>query len=423
MATGFDAVRQARVRSVGAAFLRRRPLIVAPAIALMLAVLWRSGFSGVRLAAVACVTGTMLAFFTIEAQLMRRMALSPRWLLVSLVITAAGISAGCALTGTWQSPILPLLFAPVVIAFAAFGRGRTSAGMLAYLVVLLGGLALLSRVDPWPPVAMPYRGVLTCAATVVSLLLLEVGVGSLTSAYADTAAQLDRMRTAVVEESRLRARDLEAVGAKVAHDVKNPLASIKGLVQLAQRNPSHDKNGRRLKVVLGEVARIEQTLADYLSMSRPIDDLELADTDVGRVLRDVAAAQEARARERGVQLEVRAPSLHAVVDDRRLRDALLNLSSNAIESTGAGGTVALALRAHDEVLRIEVRDTGRGMTPDELERVGTPFYTTRAGGTGLGVALARTAIVQHGGSLSYESEPERGTRAVVQLPLAGGGAA
>lgn len=109
-------------------------------------------------------------------------------------------------------------------------------------------------------------------------------------------------------------------------------------------------------------------------------------------------------------------------DPRRLTEALLNLVANAIEATPPGGEVVVEVRPAGDQAEIVVRDTGRGMPADTLKRIGTPFFTTRDDGTGLGVVLARSVIAQHGGSLRYESEPGRGTRVKVTLPRATRGA-
>jgi signal transduction histidine kinase len=103
-------------------------------------------------------------------------------------------------------------------------------------------------------------------------------------------------------------------------------------------------------------------------------------------------------------------------DPRRLKEALLNLVANAIEATPPGGEVVVEVRPDGDATEIVVRDTGRGMPAETLTRIGTPFFTTRDDGTGLGVVLARSVIAQHGGSLRYESEPGKGTRVKVTLP-------
>ena len=124
----------------------------------------------------------------------------------------------------------------------------------------------------------------------------------------------------------------------------------------------------------------------------------------------------ARADEARVRLYAQGDATLAA-DPRRLKEALINLVANAIEATPAGGEVAVEVWRADEEVEIVVRDTGRGMAAETLRRIGTPFFTTRDDGTGLGVVLARSVIAQHGGSLRYESEPGKGTRVSVTLPL------
>jgi len=104
-------------------------------------------------------------------------------------------------------------------------------------------------------------------------------------------------------------------------------------------------------------------------------------------------------------------------DPRRLKEALINLVANAVQATPRGGSVEIVINRRDSMVEVAVRDSGRGMPPDVLQKVGTPFFTTRQEGTGLGVALARAAFVQHGGALEYSSAEGHGTTATGTLPV------
>ncbi len=103
-------------------------------------------------------------------------------------------------------------------------------------------------------------------------------------------------------------------------------------------------------------------------------------------------------------------------DGRRLEEAVLNLAANALEATPRGGSVCLEVERAGAQRVLRVRDTGKGMTQAVMEKLGTPFFTTRAEGNGLGVVLARTVITQHGGKLEFTSTPGAGTIATVLLP-------
>ncbi|MCA9517756.1 MAG: ATP-binding protein, partial [Myxococcales bacterium] len=145
-------------------------------------------------------------------------------------------------------------------------------------------------------------------------------------------------------------------------------------------------------------------------------------------LDDVREVLSARAETSGVALVATFEPLPLHGDARRLKEALINLTGNAIEATPPGGAVTLSCRRPTSALActgpgdgtagavITVTDTGRGMDADALERVGTPFFTTRDGGTGLGVHLARGVVAQHGGTLSFDSAPGAGTTVTIVLP-------
>ncbi|MBK7073112.1 MAG: sensor histidine kinase [Myxococcales bacterium] len=214
---------------------------------------------------------------------------------------------------------------------------------------------------------------------------------------------------------------LQSVGAKVAHELKNPLASVKGLAQLLARNAGDPRTRERLDVVQSEIARMETILGEYLSFSRPLEDLKPEPIALDGVVRDAAAVVAGRAEHHGLALEVDTAPVTLVADARRLKEALLNLLANAIEATPSGGAIRVRTRKDaDGSGVIEVIDTGRGIKPDELARLGTSFFTTRDGGTGLGVVLASTVVAQHGGTIRYDSTPGRGTTVTVRLPTAPG---
>ncbi|HEY6002652.1 MAG TPA: ATP-binding protein [Anaeromyxobacter sp.] len=210
-------------------------------------------------------------------------------------------------------------------------------------------------------------------------------------------------------------RDLEPMGVKVAHELKNPLAAVKALVQLGLRNPAEGPSHDRLALLEREVTRMQEILRSYLSSGRPLEEMAPSHVDLGRLVSDTLRLLSARADAEGVRLSSRGDAL-VEGDPRRLEEALLNLVANAIEATPPGGEVVVEVLPAGDRTEIRVRDTGRGIPPETLRRLGTPFFTTRAEGTGLGVALARSVLALHGGSLRYESEPGKGTTVTARLP-------
>jgi signal transduction histidine kinase len=239
-----------------------------------------------------------------------------------------------------------------------------------------------------------------------NLYMLHLLVGKLSVVANRAGESISCLREERLEDAEARLHRLQSVGAKVAHELKNPLASIKGLCQLVARTPEGERTQERLAVVASEISRMETILAEYLSFSRPLEDIVPEPIDLATLSRDVLDVLDGRAQQAGVALSMEGKAAPVHGDPRRLKEALINLVANAIEATPSGGTVAL-----------KIRDSGRGIKPEELERLGTSFYTTRPDGTGLGVVLAQGVITQHGGSLAYVSTVGKGTTATITLPL------
>jgi two-component system sporulation sensor kinase B len=208
-----------------------------------------------------------------------------------------------------------------------------------------------------------------------------------------------------------------SIAASLVHELRNPLAAVKGLLELIRRGDHDERTRGRLDVVLAEVARMEDMLRSRTAPPAP------AMVDTGALVDDVIAVIEARAMAAGVTVHRTGAGAGAAVagDRQQLKAALLNLVGNAIEATAPGGRVVITTVATGGEVAIEIADTGRGLAPDDLARLGTPFFTRRPGGTGLGVLLARATVTQHGGSLTYRSTPGMGTTARIVLaeaPLA-----
>ncbi len=209
--------------------------------------------------------------------------------------------------------------------------------------------------------------------------------------------------------------DLDHMGVKAAHELKNAIAGVKALVQVGLRNPAETASHQRLIVVEREVERMQEILKSSLSSARPLAEARPARVDLGPLVSDVLRVLSGRADEAGVRLLSQGDAT-VQADRRRLEEALLNLVANGIEATPPGGEVVIEVRRAADEIEIVVSDTGRGMPPEALRRLGTPFFTTRAEGTGLGVVLARSVIALHGGSLRYDSEPGKGTTVRATLP-------
>lgn len=411
---------ESRVRVVATEFLRARPLVVAPLFGVAVVAFVAGGARREQIVAVSVVGTIALAVFSWERAIGRTRVVTARFLERSLLATMIAIGCVSTATGAFASPFLPMLFAPVGVGFAAFGRGRTASKLLGLLVFLVVALALATPSVTALVVPEPSRGIVLGAATIDAAVLLYFGVASLSAAHARAADQLATAGDEMARAAAARARSFEMLGAKVAHEVKNPLAAIRAIVEVMLES-ADERGAKRLSVAAGEVARIEALLDAYGSHEHPLDAIRREPTDVPSLVEALGAVLEARAERREVSLVVSARSPATgdsmfALDRDRVKEALLNLLLNALDAAPAGGTVSLSC-SHSASAEIvfEVSDDGPGMDEETLARIGTAFFTKRAGGTGLGVLLARRIAEQHGGGLDYRSAPGRGTTASLRL--------
>ena len=232
-------------------------------------------------------------------------------------------------------------------------------------------------------------------------------------------------------EALMRAEQLAAVGrisAQVAHEVRNPLSSIGLNVELLQdafaqatfTAPAEARETRELlAAVTREVDRLTGVTEQYLRMARP-PPTRLEPTDVTEVLASVLDFSREELERAGVEVvrELPADTPRALADEGQLRQVFLNLLRNAREAMLGGGRLTIATRAQAGEVEVALGDTGRGMTEAVRERIFEPFFSTKEDGTGLGLAVCQQILKSHGGALSCESEPGRGTTFFVRLPRA-----
>ncbi len=203
-----------------------------------------------------------------------------------------------------------------------------------------------------------------------------------------------------------RTRALERLVSALAHEVKNPLGAIRLTVETLREGARDARDREAFDVVTSEVERLA-LLVDQLRMLSGPQRFAPAPTDAGKTLDDVLALLRRTFEHRGLHVEKTGEAPPALVDPRALKQALLNLLLNAIEASPRGGTVHVALAAGERV-RISVSDEGPGVPAEVRARLFQPFTTTKEGGTGLGLALARRVAKEHGGSLDLVASPLRG---------------
>ena len=324
-----------------------------------------------------------------------------------LLVTGAVTMAAVAIKlpdPPWLRQIVFALFLFGFIALAALSR--SVAGLLDGPLAAAGG---------WS--SPEYVGIALLASAFAMAGVYGIGC-VMTRGYERAALELAERREEVCSENEERTRALEGMAARLAHEVKNPLAAIRALSTHMARNATDVKTAERLAIVAGEADRLQSIVEGFLSFSRGLDDLNLAPVKPHEVARELAVLLETRAAEAGVVLDVSGDaSLVLDADTRKLRQALLNVVLNAIQASPREATVRVTVSAEREGARITVQDNGVGMTPEVLDRIRKPYFTTKEGGTGLGVAVARGLVEQHGGRLEFKSVTGKGTTVIMTLPM------
>lgn len=392
---------------VGSQFLALRPRVVGVALPLLVTAVALSGAARAQLVAVACWASLILAAFVWEARRAARAPLGALWLHRSLLLTTLALTGTCWLTGGAVSPVLPLLFAPVVAQTAAFGASREA--RRAMVATLASVLVLAFLPQPWPELALPTRRVAILVTVGVSLVLVWSAVTTLVDAHAHAARAVRAERDLALIASRDRIRTLETLGGQLAHELKNPLAAVSALAQLLEKRASDERDVERWSTLRGELERLAGTVQGHARFARPLDLAQRQDDDLAEVARAAARLLAGKADARGVALVVTTTPTPLAVDRARLVDALTSLLDNALDATAPEGEVRLHVASDAHATRLTITDGGPGLDPFELARVGTPYYTTKPEGNGLGVALARNVVEAHAGRLVLESEPGAGT--------------
>lgn len=245
---------------------------------------------------------------------------------------------------------------------------------------------------------------------------------SLAAVAAYARRRTDRMARRVQQAERLA--ELGTLTGGLAHEIKNPLSTVQLNLQLLREDldPSAAAHGRifhRLDTVQRETARLRDILDDFLRYAGKLE-LTLSDVDLNDLLADLVDFFLPQAQVQRVQLRLRRfeGPLIARVDPRLLKQAVLNLMINALQAmTGMdGGELILSLSRRTGEALIEVIDTGKGITPENQQRIFQAYYSTRPGGSGLGLAMTRRIIQEHGGRLEVRSEAGKGSDFMIYLP-------
>jgi signal transduction histidine kinase len=417
LAQSLDQVREARIAFSWRGFVAERRFVVLPIAALVMILTffdpapWRGPLMLIAFSGFAAIT-----LHDARRRKYRDLRLDVPILMQILAIEA---------TGGLDSPLLGLT---ATLACLVGGQARHT-GLMVLQIGLIWTAAILQALG-WPPSLVPaaFGGtahghtpalVLTTAfgQTVASMLAYWIG-RKLREGYDHSLAETVRARDEILALSAAHARELQAVSGEISHELKNPLATVRGLVELMAMGSPTPHDAERLAVLQREVVRIQSSVEELLNLARPLSPLALAPVDLAPLCEEVCALHEGLAGAVGVVLRLEPRPVAVRADYRKLKQILINLVQNAIEASPAGGPVTVSSRDDGDRAAIVVTDGGHGVDGALAPRIFEPGVTSKGQGAGLGLTIARSLARQHGGDVTLKARAPHGCEAVVFIPKA-----
>jgi two-component system sensor histidine kinase HydH len=316
-----------------------------------------------------------------------------------------------------------LYYFPIILAAFRGGRAGGALAALAVIALYVPHAFGLIGFDPGTTV----EKVLEMALYLGIGLLAGTLVGRINAARDHLRRTADELQQALdektaMEEELVRSARLAAVGrlsAGLAHEIRNPLASIRGSAEvLSDDFPDDHPKSRMMRILLDETGRLNQVLTRFLTFARS-EPGERAPFDLAAEARTVAELMAQRPDSAPVRVaSPDAPAL-AVGNREQIRQVLLNLALNGVEAAGVSGHVDMTLERADGAWLCRVRDDGPGFSDEARANFGTPFFSTRNGGTGLGLATSLRLVEGMGGTLEVARDGRAGGCVLLTLPAAG----
>ena len=323
-----------------------------------------------------------------------------------------------------------LYYIPIILAAFVHGsRGGIGAALFVTLLYLPhafmtqhGGMHHDPATDPQKVLEIVlYNVVGLVAGLLVDRERAEKEMHRLTAQQLSGAlSDMARLEAELIRKERMLLLGQMASG--LAHEIRNPLGSIKGAAEILASGMAPDDRRREFAdVLVKETGRLDRFLASFLEYAGPRP-YRMAPADLDALARECAALLRAEAEPEGVSIVVEPPAAGARAVDAdadRLRQVFVNIMRNAVQAMKGGGTLTVLTAVADGGARVEFCDTGPGIPADARKAIFEPFVSARQGGTGLGLAIARRIVEDHGGRIEADGAPAGGARLTVTLPAGG----
>ena len=239
-------------------------------------------------------------------------------------------------------------------------------------------------------------------------------------AYKELAEKVIQLKD--TQERLIRSERLAVIGnmaAYVAHEIRNPLVTIGGFARTILRVPNQSEQTKKAAgIIVDEVSRLEKILANLMDFSKPVESIKVS-SQINEILENTCSLMEPYFKNGRIVLSKKfSPMMPKIfVDATQIKQVFLNLIKNAVESMPDGGNLTVETMTENEQIKINIADTGEGMTTEILQNIFVPFFTTKVDGTGVGLAVSQKIVDDHGGHIKVMSELQGGTTFSIYLPV------
>lgn len=213
---------------------------------------------------------------------------------------------------------------------------------------------------------------------------------------------------------------MQALAVSTAHEIRNPLAGIKGFVQLLNEKYKDDEDQHYFSVIKTELTRLSHIVDDLHMLGKKVDQYEDSRTDIVEMLKEISPIISAECHVNGITFDVDFKSFESKVikgSKDQLKQVVLNLTKNAIQAMEHGGTLTIRITENSNRIYVRIEDTGIGIPEDKLDQIYQPYYTSKQSGTGLGLAISKSIIELFDGTIHIESIEHIGTTVTVSFPI------
>lgn len=384
-----------------------------------------------RVWCVAALMAFVVTLSVVEFVRLGRDGLRPHTLPLNILGMGTFMLGMIVVSGGVESPFVPLVLPIAWVGALAMGLRPMLLAVVGPQLVVLWTLTVGATQGWLPDVNLEVFGggaraghnnthlITSACVLTVGIVVTVFGGAAIRRAFDLMLASALSARDDALTAHADHVCELGALTGEIAHELKNPLASVKGLATLLAQD-AEGRAAERLAVLRAETDRMQGILEEFLNFSRPLVPLSQVDTDLGALCEEVALLHEGVAGEAGVAVVVSTTDPRpARCDPRKVRQMLINLVQNALDASRPGQTVTLRVGAAGDQVVVEVLDEGTGIPAELRSRVLEAGVTTKARGSGLGLPIVRALVRQHGGDLTLTPRSPAGTCARMAWPREG----